>query len=177
MNTFLAIDLSDKVKQSIEDHIASFKKDYMAFTWVQPENYRIHLYSFEEEENLKKIKKTVDEALFEVKPFTLFVLGMDLFLTNKIQLYLSFYREKMLNTLIKNIYREAEHTEKRDIFPHIVLGQYKVPSKQQYLLIRKKIQNLSFEIDFPVRDIVLYETITGGKKPVYKKLAKFTLQE
>lgn len=174
MKVFLAIDIPDTVKQKIEEQITPFKKDYQYITWVPQENYHITLYNFDDIDDTKKIEIIIEEAVFEIKPFNLFALGMDLFLTNKIVLYINFYREKMLDNLVKSIYQAVNDKEKKEAPPHIILGQYKVPSKQQYLLIRKKIQNLPIDFNFLVPKISFYESITGGKKPVYKKLAEFT---
>lgn len=144
-------------------------------TWVPEENYHITLYNFDDMEDTKKIEKQIEDAIFEIAPFTLFAFGTAVHLADKITLFINFYREKMLDALIKRIYEAVKDSDKREIEPHIVLARYKVPSKQQYLLIKKKMENLSIDVEFLVPKIYLYESITGGKKPVYKKLAEFTL--
>jgi 2'-5' RNA ligase len=174
MKAFLAIEIPNKVKQQIEEQIASFKKNYPQFNWVQPGDYRLVLYNFEELEDKEEVIKRLEDAVFEIRPFTLHILGVDLFLTDKIVIYLHFYKEKMLNSLAERIYEAVYETDKGQFIPQINLAQHKIPSKQQYLLIRKKLENLPIEINFPVSKISLQESVIRGKKPVYKKLAEFT---
>lgn len=175
MKVFLAINIPFAVKQKIEEQITPFKKDYPDMTWVPPENFHITLYNFDDMENTKRVEKIIEDAIFEIRPFTLFAMATDVFLSDKITLFMNFYREKMLDALITSIYERMNDSEKREVFPQIVVARYRIPSKQQYLLIKKKIQNLKIDIEFLVPKIYLYESITGGKKPVYKKLAEFTL--
>ena len=175
MKVFLAIKIPLAARRQIEEQIADFKMEYPYMTWVPEENYHLTLYNFDDMEDTKKIEKVIEDSLFEIRPFTLFAMGIDIHLSDKITLYMNFYREKMLEALIKTIYEAVNDSDKREIAPHVVLARYKVPSKQQYLLIKKKIHNLSIDIEFLVPKIYLYESITGGKKPVYKKLAEFTL--
>ncbi len=174
MKAFLAIDIPTKVKQQIEEQIASFKKDYPQLNWVEPENYSLILYHFEQLEDREEVIKRIEDAVFEIRPFTLHILGVDLFLTDKIVVYMHFYKEQMLISLSKRIYEAVYETDKNQFIPQINLAQHKIPSKQQYLLIRKKLENLPIEISIPVTKISLYESVIRGKKPVYKKLAHFT---
>ncbi len=177
MKKFLAIDIPDETKQEIENQIMSFKEDYMYIVWNDPSQYHIPLYIFEDYEITESLHKKIEEAIFEIRPFMLYASGVDLYQTNKIELFMDFHKERMLSALVKSIHTAMQNFKTREMQANIILGQYKLPSKQQYLLIRKKLQNLEIDISFPVNKIFLKETVTGGKKPVYKNLAEFTLHE
>ena len=94
MRLFLAIDLPTASKKKLAEQLEKLMNDYTNFTWVPPENYHITLHFFGEINNVEKIKKKVEEAIFDVESFRLYSLGADLFIKNKILLYIYFKREK-----------------------------------------------------------------------------------
>ena len=146
-------------------------------TWVDPEDFHITVYFIGEVESTDYIKKIVEEATFETRPFQLFARGTDFFFGNKLTFYIDFHKEKMLYDMMEKLNEGFNDPNNKEIIPHLTIGRYKKPSKQQYLLIKKKIQNLLLDFEFSVNKIYLIESISKGKKPVYKKLAEFTLHE
>ena len=173
MRTFLAIEIPSEIQDSIEGQIASFKKEYPQMTWVPTENFHITLFFFGEVDNIEKLKKEIAEIVYDVPSFRLFSQGTDLFLGDRIVLYLSFFKEKILYDLHNRLQEKYNPNKKKEEVPHMTLARYRIPSKQQYLLIKKKIQNLEVEVEFPVKKIYLIESILTGPKPEYKKIAEF----
>ncbi len=177
MKAFLAIDLPDDVCKSIEEQIQPFKKDYLDMSWASPNNFHITLQFLGDIYDVESVKKKVEDAIFEVPPFTLFSQGTNLFLGDRIVIYLEFYRQKVLEGMMDSFQKIFNPGAKKPILPHLTLARYRVPSKQQYLHIKKKIHNLSVEVEFTVNKIYLYESILSGPHPEYKKLGEFILSE
>lgn len=177
MRLFLAIDLPDKIKQSVEEQLQDIKKEYKDFNWTPFQNFHITLLFLEEGLDLKEIIKKVENAIFEINPFYLYSFAVDLFINKNILLYVSFRREKMLEVLAKRLDEEFELKNQVKFVPHVAIAKYKIPSKQQYIHLKKKLSQLSVDFEFKVDTLTLFESITSGKKPEYKKLHQFKLQK
>jgi 2'-5' RNA ligase len=142
---------------------------------VPQENFHITLHFFGEIEQPNIIIKKIEEAVFDISSFKLYSLGADLFLNNKIVLYIYFRREKKLEVLTSNIYKVFQLEEKKKFIPHLAFGRSRVLSKQQYINLKKKLHRLPIEIDFSVNTIYLFQSIIIQGKPIYKKVASFSL--
>ncbi len=177
MRLFLAVDLPTKIKKDLDKQLEDIKKEYAHLNWVPQENYHLTLHFFGETNDIGNIKNKVEEAIFDANSFNLYSFNADLFLNSKIVLYISFRREKVLEKLVSAVMQHFSIKEKegQKFVPHLTVARYKIPSKQQYLLLKKKLNQLDIEIAFPVRKIYLFESILTGKKPVYKKIAVFPL--
>ena len=159
MRVFLAIDLPDSIKKDIEIQITPFKKEYPQMTWVPQNNFQITTFSFGELNQIDNVKKIIEEAVYDIPSFAMFSLSADLFITNRITLYLGFQRVKNIEHVVERITESYKSSQSKQKFvPHLTLARYRVPSKQQYLLIKKKIQNLSINIEFTVSKLYLYDS-------------------
>lgn len=175
MRLFLALELPQSVRNELELQISSIKKDYASFTWVLPDDYHITLHFFGEVNNLESVKKKIEEAVYDIESFILYSLYSDLFLKDKILLYVGFRREKILEKLVEKIKNGFHSDESQKFVPHLTIARARTPSKQQYLLLKKKMHRLSIDIFFPVKKIHLFQNILEGQKPIYKKIATFPL--
>lgn len=177
MRLFLAIDLPDKIKKSIDSQLQAIKKEYRDFNWIPPENLHITLLFLGEGHHEKEVIKKVENAIFEIRPFYLYSLDADLFINSKILLYIGFRREKTIEILAENLDDEFALENQQKFVPHITIARYKIPSKQQYHHLKKKLVQLPIDIDFEVNTLTLFESITTGKRPTYKKIHQFKLQK
>jgi len=175
MKLFLAIDLPAASKKKLDQQIEKLKKDYPQFSWVTPENFHITLHFFGETNQLERIKKKVREAIYDANLFYLYSLGANLFINKKIVLYIYFKREKRLEELTSKIKKIFQAEEVKKFVPHLTIARYRIPSKQQYLNLKKKLQQLPLEIDFSIKKIYLFQSILEGQKPIYKKITSFSL--
>lgn len=175
MRLFLAIDLPSKNKKELDEQLKVIKREYNHFNWTPNENYHITLFFFGEVNNVELIKKKLEQSLFEIKKFNLYSYGASLFLHNKIILYVSFRREKILESLVEKIKTQFNVNEEQKFVPHLTIARYRIPSKQQYLALKKKLNQLNIETEFPVTKIYLFQSILTGKKSVYKKIAVYSL--
>ena len=175
MRLFLAVDLPSKAKKQLDLQLSPLKKDYANFNWVSQENYHITLIFFGEIDKIDKLKKKIEEAIYDVKVFRLYSLNAGLFLNNKIVLYVNFRREKTLEDLVAKIKSNLQIVDHKKFVPHLSIARTRIPSKQQYLHLKKKLQRLSPHIFFSVSKIYLFQSILEGQKPIYKKIASFPL--
>ena len=184
MRLFLAINLPQKTKEEIEASLNDLKKEYPNFIWVPKENFHITLFFYGETNSFKKIKEKVSDLIYDIPPFYLYSRNIDLFAGKKIVIYLNFEREKILETLFTKInhyfsslYKTnyTNYSQRKKYIPHLTLARYKIPSKQQYFLLKKKLKKNNINISFVVEKVVLFQSIIGGHRPIYRQLASFPL--
>ncbi len=175
MRLFLAIDLPPSIKKSLSQQLEKLREEYAFFSWIPEENFHITLHFFGETNKVNTIKRKVEEALFDADSFILYSIGSDLFLNHKIVLYIYFRREKKLEELVSKVRKVIQIKERKKFIPHLTIARSKIPSKQQYKNLKKKLYQLPIEIDFKVNKIYLYQSIIATNKPVYKKVAGFSL--
>ena len=177
MRLFLAIEIPDTVKRQISKEIIDFKNQYRDFKWIPEDNFHITVHFFGETNRVEEIKKRLSEILFEADNFTLYSSGLDLFIKNKITIFLHFLRQKKLEKIeedIRFIYGGGDIREVK-FSPHLTLARCRVPSKQQYFVLKKRLEKIETNIEFEVRKLTLFESILNKEKPEYKKVADFLL--
>ena len=175
MRLFLAIDLQPKIKKKLEQQILFLKKEYADFNWVTEENYHITLLFFGEIINSEKLLKKIEAVIYDIPEFPLYSTNAGLFLNHKLVLYINFRRERILEELVKLVKQQLQIDNQKKFIPHLTIARTKVPSKQQYLHLKKKMHKLNVEIEFIVKKIYLFQSILEGPRPVYKKITGFPL--
>lgn len=177
MRLFLAINIPQSVKKLIESQLAPFKKEYPQFEWTPTENYHITLHFFGHVENSKVILSKLEELLFDQERFYLYSLSADMFARKRITMYLNFRREKRLEEIAKRVKNEFYLPEQRieRYVPHLTFARYRLPSKQQYFVMQKRLDKLEIDVSFLVKELFLFESILGRRNPIYKKIHKINL--
>lgn len=175
MRLFLAIDLPEKTKRELQKLLDPLQKEYPYFSWVPPINYHITVQFLGECTDKDEVINRIEKSIFETKPFYMYASSTDLFINYKITLFVSFQREKNLEAMVKRLEDEFKIEDGKRYIPHLTFARYKIPSKQQYYLIKKKIENLEIDLQFPVDKIYLYESILTNKIPRYNKIKEFML--
>ncbi len=182
MRLFIGIEIPEKIKKKISKEIEKLKKRYPTFRWVRPENYHITLLFLGEvkEDKVEKIKKRLERAIFESSPFYLFSYSYSLFINHRIVLHITFRREKEIEILAERIKKEFREfnfkTNHKKFVPHLTIARAKIPSKQQYFVLKKLLSKIPTDFYFKVDKVVLYESILAKKGPIYKKIAVTLLQ-
>ncbi|OGK10735.1 2'-5' RNA ligase [Candidatus Roizmanbacteria bacterium RIFCSPHIGHO2_01_FULL_35_10] len=178
MRLFLAIELPPKVKVELEKQIQDIRREYANYNWIPKENFHITLLFFgdiESKEEVERLKNKIEAAIYDVNSFIMYSYGADLFINNKILLYIYFRREKIIEELVTKIKNNLQIEDQVKFVPHLSIARTRVPSKQQYLHLKKKLQKLNIDIDFAVTKIHLFQSILEGQKPIYKKISSFPL--
>lgn len=169
MRLFLAIELPIKIKSKLSKQLKEIKKDYPQFNWIPEENYHLTLHFFGDVVSLPKLIDRLKEELYDKESFYLYSTNCGVFINKKIILYLGFRKEKKL-LIIEDIIGN-----KKNFIPHLTFARCRIPSKQQYYVLKKKIEKLKINIEFPVKELTLFESLPNGKYPIYKKIAHFPL--
>lgn len=177
MRLFLAVDIPDEVKKQISQQIEPLKRDYPYFSWVPEQNYHITLYFLGEVEkaNVDPIKQRISDLLYASEAFQMFSFNVDMFINQRIKVYMSFQRQKKLEAIESIIASELQVKHNYKYVPHLTLARWKIPSKQQYFHLQNKLENTDVNIEFPVTHVSLYQSILQPDAPVYDKIAEFPL--
>jgi len=154
----LKIELSEETKKEIVDQLADFRKLYPQFQWEKTENYNILVHSFGEFSNKKTAIEKIETALFDKNLFYLYSFEVALTIGNNIVLFMDFRREKEIERISESIKRISSRLESSEKFvPKLILAKYKIPSKQQYFVIKKRLSNIDVDISFKVNKLSLFE--------------------
>ena len=158
MKMQLMIELSDETRKQIVEQLADFRKLYPQFQWEKIENYHILVHSFGEFSDKKSSIKLLETALYDKNTFYLYSFEVALTIGNNIVLYLDFRREKEIERISESIRRFSSRLESSEKFvPKLILAKYKIPSKQQYFVIKKRLSNIDVDISFKVNKLSLFE--------------------
>lgn len=177
MALFLAIDPPRAFKKNLQEQLIILKREYPYFSWVAEENLRLTLGTFSDSvKPTNSLLSYLEEVTFDIPQFELFSGEADISLQNKIILSLLFRRQKNLERLVARIKEKNLLTQNKKFVPYITFARYRIPSKQQYLLIKKKIQALRITIDFTVKSIDLFNNQIIDGKQTSKKMATFPLE-
>ncbi|MEI6532537.1 MAG: 2'-5' RNA ligase family protein [Candidatus Roizmanbacteria bacterium] len=177
MKVYLAIKIPEQAILALSKQLQEWKNEYRYFNWVKPERYQMILHTFGviDTEDVEAIKKKIYDAIFEESEFELFTRSADMFIKSNISIYINFQRERKLTQLVRRIRLAFGINSAYDFVPHIEIAKYKIPSKQQYLAMKRVFENSSFEAQFPVNEIFLFERNTDGVSPGYTELTSFPL--
>lgn len=178
MRTFLGIEIPPHISQQIITQTAQLRKDYPEFNWIPSENFHITLHFIGDipEDKLNLVAEHIERTIFDIRPTELYAFGAGLFIQKTITAYISFHKNNTLKELNKR-FIELFEDKKKEFMPHITIAKWKIPSKQQYFHLKKKLQNLPIEIEFPIKEIHLYESISKPKNPEYRIVKTFKLEE
>ena len=134
------------------------------------------------ENKLELIEEAVEQSIFDITPTMLFF-DQFKFLQKNGQLLLlaRFHREKKLeeirNRMAHYCLSEKENDIDKPYEPFITLASAKLPSKQQYLHLKKKIERLNPEIEIRADKLEMVSFIEEQASSRYDKIATFELAE
>lgn len=165
MRLFLAIDLPAKIKTQLDEQLEPLKKEYPQFTWIPKKNYHITVHFYGEIENAEKLIGRLNEQMFDKERFYLYAAELDLFINSKIIIFLNFHKEKKLLAI------EKEIADSKNYIPHLTFCRCRIPSKQQYFVLKKRLEKIRIDLSFPVKELTLFESRSHGEFPFYKKVA------
>lgn len=177
MQLILAVNPQDSVKNQIAAQLEGLKKDYPYFRWIDPSDYHMELQVFNNKSDVAKLKSQIEEAVYDIDKTRLYASGADLFMKTNLIFYVTFHRNKMIEKMVAQV-RERFHMDANTKFlAQIVFARYKIPSKQQYLLIKKKLQALTIDVEFDVTQITLFNSVIESEKQFFETVAEIPLQE
>lgn len=154
----LKIELTDETRNQVTAQMADFRKLYPQFQWEKIENYNILVHSFGEFSDKRSTIKMLETALYDKKTFYLYSFEVAMTIQNNITIFIDFRREKEIEIISERIRELSPSLQNSDRYvPVLYLAKSKIPSKQQYFVIKKRISNLEIDISFKVNKLSLFE--------------------
>ena len=175
MRLFLAIDVPVETKNSIGQQLLPYLKRYPMFRWVEPQQYHITLQFYGEQTSETDVISKIEEAIFETVPFEISLDSGVGFMRGDMVVALSVNRSQHLNALVRTLDAKLGFERQRSFFPHITIARGRVPSKQQYLMLKKKFSAIRIHDEFEVKDLALIKSELTSNGPIYTTVHEFTL--
>lgn len=175
MRLFLGLNLPQEVKDTLYSQIEPLRRAYPEFRWVTSPNYHITLFFLGNTHSIDRITKDVEETIFDIETFRMYSQDVSLFMRENITLYVGFAKNHTLLDIVKRLKARWNLYEKHSFFPHLTIARTRIPSKQQYLLIKKKFTKHTVDIEFDVSRLTLFETVMEKDQPQYNILKEFPL--
>lgn len=175
MKTLLVIDLPVSVKDSIYQQFSELERYYRDFNWTDKTKYRIVLHDFGELKWDKAMSLRLSQILFDQPSFHMYSVITKVFIKNNITINLGFRRSKELESLVDKIRGDLGMDIKTKFVPYLTLAHYRIPSKQQYFVIKKRFEHLVVEAEFLVKKIILIESNVGSRIADDKIIGSITL--
>lgn len=176
MRLFIAIDLTDRVKDYLYDLQKGFNKDNAKITWVHKKNLHLTLKFLGEvsEERLGELKGLLSGIRFNA--FNVFLNGFGAFpsLDDPRVLWVGLKPEGELIKIARLVDEETLLFSKSDVQfkTHLTIGRVKfIKFKREFLesLKKVKVENLNFKIN----SFGLYKSTLTSQGPVYERLEEY----
>jgi len=176
MKLFIGINLPTLTQNDIRAQIHPLIEEYPSFDWVSETNYHITIQFLGETKKIKEISLRLQDLLYDQPSFYLYSKALDLFIRHNITVYLNFQRQKILEQIHKIIRNDfaADHLNSQFI-PHLTLAKSKIPSKQQYFVLKKKLSKTIIDTEFKVDKIVIFQSLVKDKHLLYNKIKTIPL--
>jgi 2'-5' RNA ligase len=185
MRTFLAVDISDEVRQSISILIDGFKGLESGIKWVDPKNIHITVYFFGEadESTVKALEAIIEESIKGMSSFRLHAEGISAFpsLRSPRVIWVGINNKSgELRTLFSRVGdgivkgNLQVNMENREYTPHLTLGRVKRRPDKRLIEEIEKHGSEPFG-SFSAGRIVLYRSTLTRNGPVYEPLREFSI--
>jgi len=180
LRCFIAIEIPETIRRSIDDSITALKKSGAEVKWVAREN--IHLtvqFLGETEESLiPKIKEALDKKLSPYSPFYIRICDVGCFPDRKRPrvIWVGVEESRPLMDLYKDIADAMEgfgyNQEEKAFTPHITIGRVKSGRNMRELLMRLDEVRATRFSDFEVMNITLMKSELKPSGAKYYSLAE-----
>jgi|GEM_PF-711522 len=183
MKLFLGITLPQEVRQALQTGHASLRSDYPYYEWVDEAQYHITVADLGErsEHKMPIIKEAIEQSTFDIPRTRMYSIRTSVFQREGIEVYQGFAKNKEIESIrarLVDLFSVSHENKMREKFtPHTIVARYKLPSKQQYLHLKKKLSRMKVDLEFEVREVHLFEVITNSTNPEYEILHTFELVE
>ena len=185
MRTFIAVGISDEVREKIAQIQAELKKGEPDVKWVEPENLHITLKFLGEvsEDKLPGVIEKTRLAASGISPFRVHIIGLGSFpsLTSPRVVWVGVKEGK---NELRNLSERVEGNlsdlgfakEKREFSAHLTIGRVRSGRKKEKLV--KKIEEFAnYDVgEFSVDKVVIMESQLSSKGPTYKIAKELELE-
>lgn len=173
----LAIKIPETTKQLIVEVLRPLKQEYEIFQWLSKEEYNIELFNFGkvDESKIEPLSEMIERGIYDLPAFTLYSDHLHILMKNNLTLYIGFYTSKPIQILIKQLKMSFRLEDKLIFFPHLPVARYKIGSKQQYQLIKKKCANYKIDLKIDITQITLLSSVIENNKLHSETVKEFAL--
>jgi len=185
MRTFIAVGISDEVREKIAQIQAELKKGEPDVKWVEPENLHITLKFLGEvsEDKLPGLIEKTRLAASGISPFRVHIIGLGSFpsLTSPRVVWVGVKTGK---NELRNLSERVEGNlsdlgfakEKREFSAHLTIGRVRSGRKKEKLV--KKIEEFAnYDVgEFSVDKVAIMESQLSSKGPAYKIVKELRLE-
>lgn len=182
MRCFVAIDLSENIKEKITEITKELKKQDVDVKFVESQNLHITVKFLGEvsEEQVKEISNIAKEVLSPVKQFKINIKGLGYFgspnYIRTLWVGISDGKEK-LHMLIETVNKKLFHIRKEGYAPsaHITIGRVRSgKNKEKLLETIEKLKDVKIG-EMVVKEIKLKQSELTREGPVYTDIETFDL--
>lgn len=173
----LAIKIPASTKQAIVEQLRSLNSEYRVFQWFPSEEYSIELFNFGkvDESKIEQLCEMIERGIFDMPSFKLYSENLSLIMRNNLTVYAGFQTSQLMQRLVKQLKQSFKIEDDMIFFPHLPVARYKIPSKQQYLLIKKKCASYKMEFEIDITQITLFNSVIENNKLRYETVKEFAL--
>ena len=177
MQLSLAIKIPEEIKRSIVEQLKPLNDEYRVFQWFPTEEYNIELFNFGkvDESKVEALSEMIERGVFDMPAFTLYSEHLHMMMKNNLTFYVGFLTSKPMERLVKQLKESFKIVDDLIFFPHLPVARYKIPSKQQYLLIKKKCADYNMEFQIDITQITLLNSVIENNKLRYETVKEFAL--
>lgn len=189
MRTFIAIPLSDEIKEKLAETQKHLRKGIgYGISWVDPSLTHITVKFLGEidERSIPDLKETLQNIVRNTKPFKIACGGLGCFpnVRHPRVIWLGVKRESQLNELhnrIENSLSTLGYPKEEKIFsPHLTLGRVKEELTETELIVLSEFIKNEKEnplMVLPVNELILFKSLLSRTGPVYTQISFFRLDE
>jgi 2'-5' RNA ligase len=180
LRCFIAIEIPETIRRSIDDSIAVLKKSGAEVKWVACENIHLTMQFLGETEEalIPKIKEALDKILSPYLPFYIRISNVGCFPDGRRPrvIWVGVEESRPLINLYKDIADAMEglgyKKEERNFTPHVTIGRVKSNRNMPELSRRlEEVRSIRFS-DFEVRNITLMKSELKPSGAKYYSLAE-----
>jgi len=183
MRTFIAVELTEELKNKIEEVQISLKKVNANVAWVKPGNVHATLKFLGEvpEDKIEKVFEGTNKALEGIKGFKLSLKDLGCFpnLRRPRVIWIGVEKGKEeLALMQKKLEQEMEKAgfpkEDREFSPHLTIGRVKSPKNIEQLT--ELIRNTNFQTEeIEIKEVVVMESQLHPAGAIYTPLKNIVL--
>lgn len=180
MRTFIAVDISEEVRQQIDDFVRVVKENALPVKWVPAANLHITVkFLGEVDEGTKgPVMEKVRDISQRYQPFNARLCGIGCFPTARKPRVLWVGMDEGVDTITKlaadidESFCELGFQKEKRFHAHLTIGRIKKPCSVEHIMTRA-LSSAAFCVD----SLVVYKSTLTTAGPIYEPLERFHLKK
>jgi len=173
MALIVSIDISEEVRNTIQQQIDPIKKKHPEYNWIDSAGYFIPIYYLPHEIKEDVAIQKIEKVLFDIPTFRLFALDFHVHIDHIIRILVRFHTQHTLEQIAKDIRTEFGSTQLYE--PTVEIAKYRIPSRQQYKHLQTQLTQVDCDVEIPVDAIHIFSTKQRGDAEIAEIVHSFPL--